>query len=59
MRLKTCPCATCDKFQEEYDEVNGMHVVYCSDQKTRLVDIEKGCGFHEGDAMLPGCEVRQ
>ena len=48
--LNNCPCATCVKYQGEYDCIaEECHLVYCSDGKTRLVDKDKGCGWWERD----------
>lgn len=63
MRLKACPCRTCALFDPQegigWEDTGNGHVVYCEDGKTRFVNIEEGCGYHQEQFMLPECEVTQ
>ena len=52
-----CPCSTCERFSGEYDDVNGMHIVYCEDGKTRCVNIETGCAWYKEDIFSDVTDV--
>lgn len=49
----TCPCCECELYPGDYEDTgNGVHIVYCEDNKIRTVDIDAGCAWFRQDPFV-------